>query len=869
MAASRNKAVTMYLLRRSYVLTLILILAVSALGQNIKPSAVPTPSQFLGFEVGADRTLADYHQIASYFKKLSEVSPRVQVVNLGKTTLGNDLFMAVISSPENLKNLAHYKEIARKLADPRGLTHEQVNALAHEGKAILLVTCNIHSTEIGSSQMAMEWAYGLATATDSATRERLDNVILLLVPSLNPDGEIMVTEWYRKYVGTKYEGGYMPYLYHHYIGHDNNRDWYMLTQKESKAVSDMVYLDWKPQLWLDEHQMGSTGPRIFVAPDADPIGTRMHPMIFSGKNMVGTTMAFRLDEARKAGVIHSYEYDNYWPGATDGTAMFKNIFGMLVEVASARIASPMDVAPTELTAGNKGLTDYQKQSNYPNPWQGGTWRLRDIMDYDRIVSDALLETVSAHKEDYMRGVARMASDGIDSFKTTDYFRIPLDDSQRDPEMATRLAQLMREHGAEVRMSADGKAFYLPLAQPYGKFIEEMLTPQRYPEVRPAPGQPYIYEPYDVTAWTLPLLMGVKVDRIDVSSDEAKTLRMATDADWPKGGVVGRGAVLALRPEQNNATRLVNAALKAKAPVSIATEKFNYEQYEYPAGTFLIDNSPETAKLADTYHLTVSALRSKPGAKTIAMKPLRVGLFKPYLASMDEGWTRFVLDQYGYAPISIENKTMKAGKLNDSFDVIILPDVQKEIIIDGQRKRGDNSMKYVQEFPEEYKGGIGKEGVQALKDFVQNGGTLITIADSGDLVASEFNVPVRNALAGVRGSDFDVPGSLVRVKVDTSSPIGYGMPEETPAFLDNSIVYQTMLPGAEMKRSIVASYPEDGRDILLSGWAKGQDKLARHSAVVTFEQGKGKIVMFSFRPQYRAQSEATFKMLFNAIRWAGM
>jgi len=858
----------MQLLRRSCVLAIVVLFSLAIFAQNSKPSTVPTPSQFLGFEVGADRQLADYKQIGSYLKKLAEVSPRIQVVSLGKSTLGNDMLMAVISSPENLKNQAHYKDIAHKLADPRGLSQEQINALAHEGKAILLVTCNIHSTEIGSSQMAMEWAHALATSNDPVIKSRLDNVILLLVPSLNPDGQIMVTEWYRKYLGTKYEGGSMPYLYHHYIGHDNNRDWYMLTQKESKAVSDMAYLDWKPQVWLDEHQMGSTGPRIFVAPDADPIGVRIHPMVFSGKNMVGTTMAFRLDEAGKAGVIHSWEYDNYWPGATDGTAMFKNIFGMLIEVASARIATPMEISATELTAGNKGLSDYQKQSNYPNPWKGGVWHLRDIMDYDRIASDALLETVSAHREDYLKGVARMASDGIASFATTDYFRVPMDATQRDPEMATRMVQLLREHGAEVRITPDGQSFYIPTAQPYGKFIEEMLTSQRYPEVRPAPGNPYIFQPYDVTAWTLPLLMGVKTERVSVGAEQAKAFRVATDTDWPKGGVMGRGAVLAIGPEQNNATKLANAVLKAKGAVSQTTEAFNYEQFNFPAGTFLFDNNADVAKLAETYHVTMSALRSKPSAKTVPLKALRVGLYKPFLASMDEGWTRFVLEQYGFAPVSIENKAIKAGKLNDSFDVIILPDVEKDVIVEGQRKRGDNAMKYVQEFPEEYKGGIAKEGVTALKDFVQNGGTLITFAESGDLVAGEFNVPVRNALAGLKGDDFDVPGSILRIQVDPKNPVGYGMPEDAAAFVDGNIAYQTAIPGPELKRTIVASYPEDGRDILLSGWAKGQDRLARRSAVVTFEQGKGRIVMFSFRPQYRAQSEGTFKMLFNAIRWTG-
>ena len=509
--------------------------------------------------------------------------------------------------------------------------------------------------------------------------------------------------------------------------------------------------------------------------------------------------------------------------------------------------------------------DYAKQSNFPDPWRGGIWRLRDIMDYELIASNALLETVAIHKDDYQRGVAHMAIDNIAAYKPNEYFRVPMDDSQRDPETATRLVHLMLKHGAEAKISADGKSYYIPLAQPYGKFVEEMFTVQRYPEVRPSSGKD-ILAPYDVTAWSLPLLMDVKVERTFLPADQAKSLRPFTENDWAKGGVIGKGAVLALTPEETSATSLLNEALKAKANVSIAKAPFTYEGREFAAGTLIFENNAEIASLAEKHHLTLTALRAKPDTKLVTLKTQRVGLYKPFQASMDEGWTRFVLDQYGFVPISIENKTMKAGKLNDQFDVIILPDVEKDVIVDGQRKRGDNAMRYTPEMPEEYKGGIAKEGVQALKDFVQNGGTLITLADSGDLVASEFNVPVRNALAGSR-EDFNVPGSLVRILVDTKHPVGYGMPEEAAAFLDGPLAWQTMMPGPELKRYVIASYPDDGRDILLSGWAKGQEKLARRSAVVAFEQGKGKIVLFGFRPQYRAQSEGTYKMLFNAIRWA--
>src|SRR6266496_1812606 len=365
-------------------------------------AAVPSPSQFLNLEVGADKKLADYKQIASYFQALKAASPRVDVEVLGKTTLGEDMFMAIISSEDNIRNQKRIRETAKKLADPRGLTEKEVAALAHEGKLVLLVTCNIHSTEIGASQMAMEWAYALATATDAATKKRLDDVVLLLVPSLNPDGQTMETEWYRKNLGTKFEGSRMPWLYHHYTGHDDNRDWFMLTQKESQAMSRAVYKEWFPQVWLDEHQMGSTGPRIFVPPYADPVSTEIHPLVWREVNLIGSNMALRLEQAGKTGVIYGFSYDAYWPGGTKNTAWWKNISGLLTEVASARLATPITIAPGELSGGRKGLVEYGAQTNFPNPWPGGVWRLRDIMDYERLASDALLETCSERREDFLR-----------------------------------------------------------------------------------------------------------------------------------------------------------------------------------------------------------------------------------------------------------------------------------------------------------------------------------------------------------------------------------------------------------------------------------------------------------------------------------
>jgi len=402
-------------------------------------AAIPSPSEFLGIPVGADRVLADYRQVASYFRALDAAAPRLEVEVLGKTTLGEDMFMAVVSSEANLKNLARIREVARRLADPRGLSEAEAAALVREGKVVLLITCNIHSTEIGASQMAMEWAHALATAADAETKRRLDNVVLLLVPSLNPDGQIMETEWYRKNLGTRYEGSRMPWLYHHYVGHDNNRDWFMLTQKETRALSRAVYSRWFPQVWLDEHQMGPVGPRIFVPPYAEPVSPVIHPLVWREVNLIGSAMAMRLEQAGKSGVIYGYSYDAYWPGGTKNTAWFKNISGLLTEVASARLATPISLPRGELSGGRKGLIEYGAQTNFPNPWPGGTWRLRDVMDYERIASDAILEACADHREDFLRNALARARAAIAAFSAKDAYRIPAEQRDRRVRQASRVA----------------------------------------------------------------------------------------------------------------------------------------------------------------------------------------------------------------------------------------------------------------------------------------------------------------------------------------------------------------------------------------------------------------------------------------------
>lgn len=838
-----------------------------ALPALVSPAqSLPTPSQFLGFEVGSDRQLADYPQICSYFRALEKGSKRIQVESLGKTTLGKDLLMAVISSEGNLRARAKHQAIARKLADPRGLSPAQIEALAQEGRSILLVTCSIHSSEIGASQMALEWAHALVTAKDPETLRRLEEVILLLVPSLNPDGHQMEVEWYRKQLGTPFEGGRMPWLYHWFVGHDNNRDWVNLTQKESQHLNRAVYRDWNPQIWLDEHQMGSTGARIFLPPYSNPVAPSVHPLIWRTVDSAATFMTWKLEQAGRAGALSGAMFDAYWPGGTKNTAWWKNTAGMLSEVASVRLATPVEVHSSELQAGAKGFAEYRAQVNFPNPWKGGRWRLRDIMDYERLISDALLEHSARNRVDLLKGKAAMALDSVRLGQPEAFWKISL--AQHDPPTAARLARLMLAHEVEVQYSETEQAFYIPTAQPYGRFVAELFSAQRYPEVRPTPGAP-VLPPYDVAAWSLPLHFGVDIQRAHLSAQARNSLRPARSSDGPTGGLApGKGVLYALPRTSNAATPLLNEYLRKGGSARVALEGFEAQGTAFAPGTLLLEPRSELAEVASRHGLLLQPLSQKPEVQSRAQKAPRVATYKPWAASMDEGWTRFLIEEAGFKPTSLDNAALRAGKLRDRIDVLVLADMNKNLILEGRRSAEPG---YAEELPPEFSGGIGKEGAKAIRDFVEAGGTLVALGDATDFAIEELKLPVRNALAarGDRDSEFNCPGSLLRVQLDTGHPVTWGMPKEAAAFLKNRLAFQTWPASPATTHSVLAAYPEDRRDILLAGWIQGAERLQSRSAALAFTLGQGKVVLFGFSVQHRAQTEGTFKLLFNALAWGGM
>ncbi|MFQ5701853.1 MAG: M14 metallopeptidase family protein, partial [Acidobacteriota bacterium] len=635
---------------------------------------IPSPDEFLGHEVGADRYLAPYDQVLAYMRALAEASPRVAVEVAGRSTLGREMVIVVLTSETNQRSLPRYREIARRLAHPEGLGEETARALIDEGKTIALITCTIHSTEVGSTQMAMEFAHKVATTRDPRMLRWLDDVILLLMPSINPDGQAMVIDWYNKHLGTQYEGGRMPWLYHHYVGHDDNRDFYMLTQKETQVVNDVLYHRWFPQVFLDEHQMGSTGPRMFVPPQTDPVAPEIDSMILRFADLLGTGMGLRLEEAGKQGVGRDMIYDSYWPGGTRNTAWWKNIVGLLTEVASARIATPIYIEPGELKGGRKGFPDYVRRANYLTPWTGGWWRLRDIIDYELIATQALLEGCSRYREDLLANVHRLAQQEIRRGRTEPPYAFVIPPGQHDPVAAALMVDLLLRHGIRVERSdallalgdpnstrsiVPSGSYVVRTSQPYRPFVLTMLQPQRYPEVLDAVGGKVI-PPYDVTSWSLPVAMGVDVMRVDEPLDPSAHLHAITSPAWPGGAVEpSRQGYLAAHSADSSfiaANRLLGLGKQVywleQPPADAAIGDLYIPADQVTAG--------ELETLSSELHLPIRPLARRPAGRAFRLHPVRVGLYKPWLASIDEGWTRWLLERYEFPLVSLTNKQLRSG-----------------------------------------------------------------------------------------------------------------------------------------------------------------------------------------------------------------
>jgi hypothetical protein len=847
---------------RASLAWLALCLVLSAIGVEAQV-AVKSPKEFFGFEMGTDRKLANWPEIVEYYKQLAKASDRVQFAELGKTTLGKPFIALTVSAPENLKKLDGYLAIQRRLADPRGLAADEAERLVRTGKAVVLITCNIHSTEIASSQTGIEFLFKMATGRDDVTRRILADTILLFVPSLNPDGQQMVVEWYRKYVGTPHEACPLPELYHHYVGHDNNRDWYMFTQVETQHTISKLHNVWHPQIVYDVHQMGARAARIFVPPWMDPVDPNIDPILQEMTLVLGTSMATDLTAAGKKGIVVNAMYD-LWTASRHYQNYHAGI-RLLTESASARVASPISVKFEELDEG-RGYNARQRSWNYPDPWLGGEWRLRDIVDYQLIAFRSCLETAARERERLLRNFYLVGKRAVER---TDLYAYVVPAEQKDPINTAKMLNILRFGMVEIQQArapftAGGKSYgagsyVIPLAQPYGAWAKTLLEHQNYPDLREFPGGPP-KRPYDVTAQTLPLLMGVRAElvreRFSVDGVKVET------AVAPAGSVVGTpgrfGYVIS--HETTQSARALNRVFKKGVRAYWLRHPVELRGKNLPAGSIYLPQAEGldafVATLARETSLPIYAAdRALEGGGTELARP-RIGMYKSYMASMDEGWTRWLLEQFEFQVKSLHDRDVRAGNLATQLDVIVVPDQVDGAITHGYR-RGTESAEGGR-MPDEYTGGLGEEGVRALREFVEAGGTLVTLNKASDFAIRAFALPIKDVLERVSTRDFYCPGSLLRVTVDPNHPVAYGLDREEPAWIEGGEAFETTDASIQLPLRYAT------RDLLMSGWLLGANLIHGKGVVAVAPRGKGQVVLLGFRPQYRGQSYGMFPLFFNAL-----
>ena len=815
-------------------MTPLLLLALLQTAQSpIRPSAV------LGFEPGADSALADWRQVSGYLNALAQRSRYVHVDTLGKTTEGRPFVLLTITSPANIARLADIKRTQALLADPRRLNDTALAEIRMRQPAVILISNNIHSTEIASSQMGMTLAYRLVT--DPEWQRLLDSVVVLMIPSMNPDGLDTVVSWYRRYKGTPYEGGPLPWLYHKYIGHDNNRDWFMLTQVETRLVTRMLYKEWFPEVVYDVHQMGANGVRLFVPPFQDPVNPNLDPSLVAAINLVGAQMASALYDAGMTGIAHQQTYDLWWHGGFRSTPTRHNMVGILTEAASTRLGSPITLSLDSVRQPGRGV-------NYPAPWPGGTWHLGDIVRYELITSEALVRLAARDRVTVIDRFVGLGRRAVEAGLAGDPFAYVLPAEQRDPESWTALANVLAAGGVEVWRAAEpftaGGTSYgpgslvVPMAQPYRAHAKDLLEAQHYTPVNDRP-------PYDVAGWTLPFTMGVRADVVNAPF-RANLVRVDTVVPAP-GRIEGSGDVFVLKNRTNAESRAVAQLLAAGQSVTVAGE------------SLLVQGPRARAILGEAaarHGFSVTAVRERPSGVGVTRQRLpRIGLYQPWTANIDEGWTRWLFEQYGISYTTLHDNDFKKGALRQRFDVIVLPDIDAPAVL-----HGIDSTR----IPLQYAGGLGETGANAVSAFVRGGGTLVCLDASSNFAITRLNLPVVNVLAGEASGPqvlrFYAPGSIFGVLLGGvergGSPVTLGAPDSLDIYFENSAAFTVTAPARAL-----ATYPAQP---LRSGYARFQERLEGKAALVEAPVGSGRVILFGFRPQFRGQTHGTFKLLFNAV-----
>jgi hypothetical protein len=922
----------MLLRARSYALVVLTVaLAIAAPAAQQAPPRVTTPEAFFGHQVGADYVLFNYTKFADFVRKLDAESDRMVVQSIGKTAEGRDQLMAIITSPENHKNLQKYKDISRRLALAEGLTDDQARQLARDGKAVVWIDGGLHATEVLGAAQLTETIYQLVTRTDEETTRFLRDVIILAVHA-NPDGMELVSDWYMRHQDQKQRTtGGIPRLYQKYIGHDNNRDFYMSAQPESTNMNRQLYHEWFPQIMYNHHQTGPTGTILFAPPFRDPANHVYHPLIITGLDVVGAAMHNRFVSENKPGATmrRGANYSTWWNGGLRTTVYFHNMIGLLTETIGN--PTPMQVA---------FVPDRQIASaDLPFPIKPQPWHFRQSVEYSITANRAVLDVASRNREIFLYNIYKMGKDSIEKGSRDNWTiypkriqavkdqlgreranapagatvtggfvqnTVPIDQydklmlrpewrdarayvlpsDQRDFLTATKFMNALIKNGVQVQratapLTAGGKtypagSYVVKTAQAFRPHVLDMFEPQDHPNDFQYPGGPPI-APYDNAGWTLAYQMGVQFDRIvdDVTGALqpvgmnviAPTPGRVTEAPNAVGYTVSHGV--------NDAFIAVNRLLKAGEEVFFVRDR----SWQSPDGTgvIFVTAKPSTLAVLKTaatnLGLSFTAVTQKPTGALYRLNAPRIGLWDQYGGSMPSGWVRFLLEQFEFPFEVVHPQALDAGNLKARFDVLLFPDGGIPERDGGSGGFGGGGGQPT-DVPEQYRSHLGrvtvKQTVPQLKQFVEAGGAIVAFGGSA-VLGHHLGLPVSDHLVetGPTGEErplprekYYIPGSLLRVAVDNTNPLAFGMPKQVDVMFDNSPVLHLSPDG--MLRGVRPVAWFEGKESLRSGWAWGQHYLDGGLAGVEATLGKGKVFLFGPEITFRYQPHGTFKFLFNGI-----
>ena len=874
---------------------------IALLAVSVSAQTVQTPEEFFGFELGTDGELARYPKVLDYLEHVAASSERVLYEELGKTTEGNDYVLLTISSPENLARLDRLVAINHRLADPRGLSEAEAMELAQEGRPFYFLYATIHSTEVGNGQAVPLIVHRLATEDSREIDEILDNTVLLYVPSQNPDGQVMVIDHWYETKGTGHNRVY-PDLYHKYVGHDDNRDWFMFTQIETRLNIEKVQNVYKPTISHDMHQMGPTGARIFVPPFKDPYDPNIHPLIVEGQAQVGLAMAGALIASGKDGVTYETQYDLWTPARQ--YMVYHGQPRILTEIASANIADPYTSA--------RPLGPQQVRWNFPRPYTQTDWRLSQIIDYGMTAVFGGLTHLAKYRSTWLENFYRVHRDWVERDEPPFAFVIP--ENQRDPYMTYGLLEILETgaveiHRASSEFHADGKdypagSWVVSLDQPYGAFAKTMLEVQEYPDLRYYPGGPPI-PPYDVTAHTLGYLMGVDVDPIDEPL-QAELVRVEKVSPSPSTVPKKRPRWAYVIPPDSNAGFIaLNRLSKEGVSVFRAGSAVDVAGRSLAPGAWLVPPSGKASRVleqvAEQTGLPVLTADRAFHVDGFRMKrPTRVGLYK-VANNMPAGWLMWLLEKHEF-----DHRVMAStdfdSDLSESYDVILLPaGTSKRRLLEGlSPSQHDESWRWAF--------GIGEDGWERLRQFVERGGTLVAVGNAVATALELLELPIEPVLphapsrfrrgpapadprpaVSARDADasfkqafespaelvkalenrvvdptsvFYCPGSLLEHEYNVRHPVAFGMPARWPIFFRHDQAYR-LKPSFDVRADVVSKYPDED-DLVASGWLLGGELLRDQANVIAFEVGRGSVVTLGSQVAFRAQTPATFKLLFNAL-----